>query len=148
MPARKKRAPAGSVPSDPKTARGEAGTQAWEWAVAAAGVAILLAMVGYLLWEAVAQPSSGAPDIVISRTEVVPLGGRYLVRFHVINKGNSTGANVAVSGTLQDGDKVIEASRTTIDFVPQHSESEGGLFFDTDPSAYRLGLRIEGYVRP
>lgn len=41
-----------------------------------------------------------------------------------------------------------EHGEATLDYVPQHSEREGGLLFLNDPARHERQLRVKGYVEP
>lgn len=128
----------------------DGGTSTWEWAAAAVGAAILVAIVGYLIYEAWARPPQPRPEIVASAEAPVSLAdGAFLVPITVENRGHATGAGVNVSGTLLGADgAVVETSAATFSFVAQHSTETGGLYFAADPRTFRLVLRVEGYTDP
>jgi uncharacterized protein (TIGR02588 family) len=126
------------------------GTSPWEWAAAAVGAAILVAIVGYLIYESIVRPPEARPEIVVTGEAPVPLGdGAFLVPIEVRNRGHVTGAGVNVSGALVGPDgTVIEESAVTFGFVAQHSTETGGLYFAADPRSLRLVLRVEGFTDP
>lgn len=132
------------------TANGGGGTSPWEWAIAAVGGVILAAIVGFLVYEAIARPPQTKPEITATGGAAVKLAsGVFLVPITVKNTGHETGAGVTVSGSLiGDGGAVIEESAVTFAFVPQHSRETGGLYFSADPGRYRLAMRVEGYTDP
>jgi uncharacterized protein (TIGR02588 family) len=66
----------------------------------------------------------------------------------VINEGGTTAAGLTVEGELRDGTESVETSDSTIDYVPSHSERQGGLFFTLDPGEYEVQLRAKGYEMP
>jgi uncharacterized protein (TIGR02588 family) len=126
------------------------GTSPWEWAAAAVGAAILVSIVGYLIYESIARPPEARPEIVASARAPVQLAsGAFLVPIEVENRGHVTGAGVNVSGALVGPDgAVVEASAVTFDFIAQHSKETGGLYFTADPRTHRVELRVEGYTDP
>jgi uncharacterized protein (TIGR02588 family) len=126
------------------------GTSPWEWAVAAVGAAILVSIVGYLIYESIARPPEARPEIVVNSKPAVSLwNGAFLVPIEVRNRGHVTGAGVNVSGALVGPDgAVVEESAVTFGFIAQHSKETGGLFFAADPRTLRLVLRVEGYTDP
>jgi uncharacterized protein (TIGR02588 family) len=128
----------------------DGGTSAWEWAAASFGAAILVAIVGYLIYESIARPPQPRPEIVASAEAPVPLAnGGFIVPITVENLGHATGAGVNVSGSLIGPDgAVVEASAVTFSFIAQHSAETGGLYFAADPRTLRLVLRVEGYTDP
>jgi uncharacterized protein (TIGR02588 family) len=144
------RSKAGREKDKTKANGGGGGTSPWEWAVAAVGGLILAAIVGFLVYEAIARPPQTKPEITATGGVAVKLAsGTFLVPITVKNAGHETGAGVTVSGALiDDGDAVIEESAVTFAFVPQHSRETGGLYFSADPGQYRLEMRVEGYTDP
>jgi uncharacterized protein (TIGR02588 family) len=126
------------------------GTSSWEWAAAAVGAAILVSIVGYLIYESIARPPGARPEIVVTGETPVPLAnGAFLVPIEVKNRGHVTGAGVNVAGALIGPDgAVVEESAVTFGFIAQHSKETGGLYFAADPRTLRLELRVEGYTDP
>ena len=128
----------------------DSGTSAWEWVAAAIGGAILATILGFLVYEGLTSPDGSPPGIVVAGEAPVRLAtGAFLVPIRVVNHGKVTGANVTVRGELRSVDgAVVEESTTTFDFIAQHSEETGGLYFTADPATLRLALRVEGYTDP
>jgi uncharacterized protein (TIGR02588 family) len=128
---------------------GEGGgvTSRWEWVAAAVSTALVLAVVGYLLYDAVARPQT-PPSIQVAADTVFQSGGLWLVEFRATNAGHETAAAVKVEGELMRADSSVESSEAVLDYVPGRSVRHGGLFFRQDPRAYRLELRAHGYQEP
>ena len=123
------------------------GTSRLEWLAAAIGALILLSTIGYMAVYGLTQPD-GPPKIALVQGPVEPVGDGYVMQFTVRNEGSSTAAALHVSGQLLDGGQLVEESEATIDYVPEHSEREGGLFFTLDPRQHGVSLRSEGYSKP
>lgn len=119
----------------------------WEWVAAAVSTALVLAVVGYLLYDAVARPRT-PPSIQVAADTVLRSGDLWLVEFRAANDGHETAAAVKIEGELMRGDSSVEASEAVLDYVPGRSVRHGGLFFRQDPRAYRLELRAHGYQEP
>lgn len=119
----------------------------WEWVAAAVSTALVLAVVGYLLYDAVARPRT-PPSVTVQVDTVLRAGGLWVVRFHARNEGHTTAAAIHVQGELLEGQRVVETSEAVLDFVPGESVRHGGLFFRMNPRAYRLELRANGYQEP
>jgi uncharacterized protein (TIGR02588 family) len=100
-----------------------------------------------MLYEAIAGDSS-PPDVSVKIQSVLPTQNGFRVEFRVVNAGGGAAKGLNVAGELRVGDDVVETSETTIDYVPSHSERQGGLFFTLDPHLYDLQLRAEGYETP
>ena len=119
----------------------------WEWVAAAVSTALVLAVVGYLLYDAVARPRT-PPSIRVAADTVLQSEGLWLVEFHATNGGHETAAGVKIEGELMQADSSVESSEAVLDYVPGRSVRRGGLFFRNDPRAYRLELRAHGYQEP
>lgn len=119
----------------------------WEGAAALVSTLLVLGVVGYLLYDAVARPRT-PPAVTVQADTVLKAGGLWLVRFHAENRGHRTAAGVKVEGRLREGEQSVETSEAVLDYVPGESVRRGGLFFRADPRAYRLELRALGYQEP
>ena len=78
----------------------------------------------------------------------LPTRNGYLVKFRAVNNGGSTVEGLTIEGTLRNGSETVETSDTVLEWVPAHSEREGGLFFTSDPRQHQLQLRAKGYENP
>lgn len=123
------------------------GTSALEWGAATMGAILLLGVIGYMSYCGITQPD-GPPKIALRQGPTHRAPGGFLVEFTARNEGNKTAATLKVTGQLLDGERVVEKSEATFDYVPEQSERIGGLFFTQDPSRHELRLRSEGYSAP
>jgi uncharacterized protein (TIGR02588 family) len=119
----------------------------WMWGIAFAGLAMVVGSIGFMLYEAVAGDLS-PPDAMVRVELILPTRSGHLVKFRVVNEGGSTAEGVTVEGELRNGIESVETSNTIIEYVPSHSEREGGLYFTLDPKQYELRLRAKGYEKP
>jgi uncharacterized protein (TIGR02588 family) len=119
----------------------------WMWGIALLGLALVLGSIGFMLYEAAAGDSS-PPDVTVRVDSIAPSRNGFLVRFRVINEGGSTAEGLTVEGELRKGTESVETSNTTVEYVPSHSEREGGLYFSIDPQQYELRVRAKGYEKP
>lgn len=119
----------------------------WEWVAAAVSTALVLAVVGYVLYDAVARPQT-PPSVTVRADSVLVADGLWLVEFEARNHGHLTAAAVKVQGELMEGDSAVETSEAVLDYVPGESVRHGGLFFTRDPRAHQLRLRALGYQEP
>lgn len=119
----------------------------WMWGIALLGSALVLGSIVFALYEAAAGDSS-PPDVTVQAVSIHPTRNGFLVEFRAVNEGGSTAEGLTVEGELRDGTESVETSHTTIEYVPSHSEREGGLFFTSDPRRYELQLRAKGYEKP
>lgn len=146
-PAREERDRTAPVGSAEDRAGGSPGTSPIEWAVAAVSALLVLGVIGYLLYEALAEPQT-PPAIEVTVEAVQAVGNGYLVEFEAQNRGQTTAAGLAVEGTLRRGAEAVETASATLDYVPAEGSRRGGLYFTEDPRGYRLELRPIGYGRP
>jgi uncharacterized protein (TIGR02588 family) len=119
----------------------------WMWGIAALGLIFVLGSIGFMLYEAAAGDTS-PPDVTVRIESITPTRNGFLVKFRALNEGGSTAEGVTVVGELTNGSGRVEDSDTTVDYLPSHSEREGGLFFTNDPNAHELRLRAKGYEKP
>jgi uncharacterized protein (TIGR02588 family) len=119
----------------------------WMWGIAFLGLGLVTGSIAFMLYEAAAGDSS-PPDITVRVDSIVPTRNGFLVMFRAINEGGATAEGVTVEGVTRNGTEIMETSHTVIEFVPAHSEREGGLFFSSDPRQTQLQLRARGYENP
>jgi uncharacterized protein (TIGR02588 family) len=119
----------------------------WMWSIAVLGAALALGSIIFMLYEAAAGDPS-PPDVTVTVESILQSRSGFLVKFRVLNEGGMTAEGLTVVGELMNGTERVEASDTTIEYVPSHSEREGGLFFTSDPRQYDLRLRAKGYEKP
>ena len=119
----------------------------WMWGIGLLGLFLVLGSIGFAVYEAAAGDSSPA-NVTVQVLEILPAQNGFLVEFRVRNDGGTTAAGLTVEGELRNDTEIMETSDTTIEYVPSHSEREGGLFFTLDPRLYELQLRAKGYEMP
>ena len=117
-----------------------------EWIIGSLGFLLVMAAVGYLLWQGL-HGEQRPPKIVLKVDAVEPVGEAFLVRVKAINQGGEPVKSLMVEGTLQASAAEPESSTLTFDNVPPDSERLGGLFFKTDPRKQEIKLRAHGYEK-
>ncbi|UZK66383.1 hypothetical protein [Sphingomonas sp. M1-B02] len=127
---------------------GKPQTPLLEWIAAGIGLLLLLALFAIIGREALFEGSKAPPAIEVSTGGITRTATGYLVAFEAINRANGTAASLQVEGTLRQGDTTIETSSTTLDYVPGHGSTRGGLYFTRDPRAHVLELRPLGFQQP
>lgn len=127
--------------------REDAGIPGWSWAVAAAGLALVLGSAGFMLYQQFTADTS-PPEIAIATESIGPRGSSFLVEILITNRGGSAAAGLVVEGVLKEGSPLGETSSITLDYVPARSERRAGLFFTKDPQKFDLQLRAVGYRDP
>ena len=118
-----------------------------EWIVAAIGIALVSAVMGFLIYGALSE-NREAPSVTIIAGEPVRSGDGYLVPLIAENRGGATAAGVVIEGELRSDNSVIERSETTADYLPPQSKKRLGLFFSRDPRQFELKVRPLGYADP
>ncbi len=116
---------------------------ALEWAAAAIGLLVLLALCAILLREVVGGNDRDVPVLSARIERVTPTPTGYVADILVSNRSRQTAAAVQVKGKLGD-----EQASATLDFVPGRSEARGGLIFKGDPGAGAVEVRVVGYELP
>ena len=122
-------------------------TPAAEWFVAGLGLVLVVAAVGFLLYQALAVKGT-PPDITLAIEATSEVQQGYLVTVTVHNGGGETVAGLTVEGELKDGEEVLESDTATLDYVPAHSTRRVGFFFQENPADFDLTLRASGYQSP
>lgn len=118
-----------------------------EWAVAVFGALIVIALIGFLVYDAL-RDENQPPLLETSIVSIEPSGGAYLVEFLVQNSGDATAAGVTIEAELRDGSAALETHTTTLDYVPAHSRRAGGVLFARNPAEFDLEVRATGYQNP
>ena len=132
---------------DAEPGRATTGTSRLEWVAAAVGGVLLGSLVGYLAYTGMTTPA-GPTTIAIRTGNVEQAPNGFTLQFTARNDGQSTAAAVKVRGRLMTGDQVLEESEAVLDYVPERSEREGGLFFERDPRRHDVSVRAVGYAKP
>ncbi|HYD69140.1 hypothetical protein [Azospirillum sp.] len=117
------------------------------WITSGLGLVLFLGSVGVLGYEGLFR-SGGDPVIVLSVEGVTHDGQRWHARVRAENTGGTTAARARVAGHLLSGGGVVETAEVEFDYLPAGSTQRGGLYFDRDPAAHELRLRVLGYAEP
>src|SRR5215210_4283428 len=120
--------------------KGAPTTSLTEWIVAISSAALVLALLGYLIYDGTRSPRT-PPDVTIEVDSIQKAGPGYLVLFRARNSGRTTAAEVLVEGELEADSGRVETAQATIDYVPARGEQRGGLYFRGNPQRSRLRLR-------
>jgi len=118
-----------------------------EWIIGALGLAIVAAVVGVLLYEAIAGDRS-PPDVKLTVLSIAQRQNGFLVKIRAENNGGEPAARVEITAELVEGAKVVEASGTQFEHLPPHSAREAGVFFQRDPRQIEIRLQARGYEEP
>src|ERR687897_2772043 len=85
--------------------KGAPTTSVSEWIVAIFSAALVLGLLGFLVYEGVGSPKT-PPDVTIEVDSIQKAGPGYLVLFRARNSGRTTAAEVLVEGELEDSGKI------------------------------------------
>jgi uncharacterized protein (TIGR02588 family) len=120
-----------------------------EWVVFAAGLALVLFALAYLVYDG-ATMGSEPPSIEVRLGAPEPRAHNFIVPVTVTNHGDETAEGVAIEVLLEGGDAGAEPARgeLTIAFLPRRATREGFVTFQQDPRAARLTARVLGYEKP
>ena len=126
---------------------GAGASSPWEWVAGAVSTVMVLLVVGFIASNALTGDGS-PPAVEVRPDSVLRAGGMWIVPFSAENRGDRTAAGLQVRGELKEGERVVESSDATVDYVPGHAMRRGGLFFHADPRAYQMELRAHGFQNP
>lgn len=118
-----------------------------EWVIASVGLAIVIAVVGVLIYEAVAGDRS-PPDVKLTVQSVRPVQNGFLVKIRAENIGGEPAARVSIAAEVWAQSKVVESRETQFEHLPPHSSREAGVFFQRDPRPNEIRMRALGYEEP
>jgi uncharacterized protein (TIGR02588 family) len=122
-------------------------TPVLEWAAAMLGLLLTLGVLGYSVWEGVTD-HQGPPSLTVTSRPAEKTAGGYVTPLTVRNSSHATAAGVEVRATLERAGRVVEERRASFTYVPGQGEANGGVIFQTDPTAATLRLEAEGYQDP
>ena len=119
-----------------------------EWITLGVSSAILLSVVGFLVYH---QLSAGdvAPVIEVQpRLEAVrAVGGAYYLPLEVVNGGGATAQDVRVLVSIGSGGE-RETSELLIDFLAGGATAKGVVIFRQDPRQRPLEVDVLSYLEP
>jgi uncharacterized protein (TIGR02588 family) len=119
-----------------------------EWVSFGIASAILLAVVGLVIYDWVAIPQ-GAPTLSIAQDgEIREESGQFYVPFVVENVRGNTAEAVQVMAELRIDGEVVESGEQQIDFLSGRETHTGAFVFTRDPAEGELVLRIGSYKEP
>lgn len=119
---------------------------ALEWTVFGVGLLLLVAMLGYLVREAVTT-GSRPPDLVVHLGVPRAMTEGFQVPVTVVNRGDRVAEAVTVTITLAAKAEREEAV-LSIAFLPHQSRREGWVTFRGDPKDGSLQVGPVAYASP
>lgn len=122
-------------------------SQRIEWIVAAASAVLVLALAGFIAFEALTR-TGGEPRVALAVESTLALADGYAAKIEVRNEGHVTISDVVIEGAISPDDGETQTASVTLDYLPAGSKTEIGLGFSQDIDPERLALRIVGYTYP
>lgn len=118
-----------------------------EWACATVGVIIVVGVMAFNIVQALKDRET-PPDIQVKAERAIRTTQGYVLPLEAVNLGGTSAAALMIQGQLRVNGDLVETSEVTFDYVAPHSSKKGGLFFEHDPQASRVKLRVLGYQEP
>lgn len=122
-----------------------------EWSVFAAGLALVLAIVAYLVVEAV-RHEDRPPRLGVQVGEVWRSGDveppHFVVPVTVTNLGDRAAEDVHVEVTLVRDGALLERCELRLPEVPRRSSRAGASTLQHEPATDELRVRVLGYSEP
>jgi uncharacterized protein (TIGR02588 family) len=110
-----------------------------EWSVFAAGLVLVLATLGFLVWESLAG-AGGPPEVVARLGSPAASAGGFMVPVEVVNVGKGTAEDVKVTVVLEVAGGGREEAELDIAYLPRDSRRDGWVTFRSDPGRGSLRL--------
>ena len=117
-----------------------------EWSVFAVSAALLVAVIGFLIYES-ATIGNAPPDIHVEVGPSEQRSGYFAVPITATNKGDHTAEGVHIEVVLRGAGKE-ETGDFEIAFLPRRGSREAWVTFKSDPRAGAVEARVLGYEKP
>ena len=118
-----------------------------EWAVFALSAALIVAVIGFLIYESAAI-GNAPPDIHVQVGVPEPRSGYFAVPITATNNGDHTAEGVHIEVVLRPAGGKEESGEVEIQFLPRRGSREAWVTFKSDPRAGTLEARVLGYEKP
>ncbi len=118
-----------------------------EWISFLVASAILVSVLGTVIYLWVRDRSSQPPELAVTST-IETRQGKYYVPFTVTNSGDETAAAVQIIAELKIDGVVVEWGEQTIDFLSSQEEKKGAFIFTHEPHPNDLTVRTASYQEP
>lgn len=119
-------------------------TSAGEYAAGAVGGLLVLLLVAFLGYQAVAVRQTGV-ELSVEVTRIEAGGTGYEVHLRVHNTGGTTAEAVHLSGEVSRDGRQVARGSATISYVPPDSRRTAVLVFSADPREGDLAVGVAGY---
>ena len=124
-----------------------AATDTVEWIIAAAGMLLLTAALGFIVYRAAVGETRPA-ELSVSVDMVERSAQAFRADFIVSNSGTETAAAAVIEGELTKNGESVEKSTATLTYVPGNSVRRGSLHFSNDPDQNEMKIRVLGFEKP
>ena len=119
-----------------------------EWIVFAISSLLLLALIGYLCYDAFTHKIS-TPDLKVSYSKDPSQHNPNRFKIQLENLGGETAEDIIIEASLLQADSVVEKSELHFPFSPKQSKTEGWVNFSVNPvQADSLFVRVTSYKKP
>jgi uncharacterized protein (TIGR02588 family) len=118
-----------------------------EWVVFAVGLALVLSVLGYLVYDG-ATMGNDPPSIEVRLGTPEQRTHNFIVPVMVTNHGDKTAEGITIEVLLEGGGQEQVRGELTVAFLPRRATREGFVTFQQDPRAARLTARVLGYEKP
>lgn len=110
------------------------------------GLFILLAIFGYLIYQATWK-ESGPPQLSVTSSRSLEMANN-AYEVHVVNTGKQTAVNASIKLSLYQNGKSVESSTLSFDYIPTNSRVKGWAVFTTKPNPEdSLVISSIGYIK-
>lgn len=123
------------------------GGQRVEWVIAALSAVLVLALAGFIAFEALTR-TGGEPRVALTVERMLAIADGYAAKIQVRNDGHVTISDVVIEGAISLDDGETQTASVTLDYLPAGSDTEIGLGFSQEIDPERLALRVVGYTYP
>ncbi len=118
-----------------------------EWGVFAAGLVLVISVVGYLAYSG-ASLGNQPPDIEVRLGTPAQKQFNFVVPVTVVNHGDETAASLRIEVVMEGNGQEQARGELDIPFLPRHAKREGWVTFDRDPRTSQLKAHVLGYQKP
>lgn len=133
------------MPDDQNQVGEQTGSSRRELVLGLLGGVIVVALLGFFAYQAVAVRETG-PALRVEIRSVEPVPESFRTRLRVHNDGGQTAEQVQLTGTLTGGAARPESAQAVIAYIPPASHRKASFVFRTDPRTRRLVTGIAGYT--
>ena len=126
--------------------RGKNGVPTIEWVTGVIGLAIVVATLGFIGYEAV-RGGPAEPDLEAAVETTGRTAAGFSATVTVRNRSRHAAAAVLVEGVIRSGDDEVR-SEVGLDYVPGLSSRRATLVFPRAPGEGGVTVRVVGYTTP